>query len=198
MSLPRARASQFRARSPATARPCEVDYCSNSTDRSSNMNKRKPGNRNLEISAIGLSCIMKITRIGSQRSVKGPADWFTGSVHIDPLFQPNNPARTSGACVTFEPGARTVVSQRLELRQPRKTATTRASAVHFVTKASRASVSSGPNRSTFLRRSATDFASLTCSRGCARRVRRLSSASGYRGAAILAASSWRPTAQVDT
>jgi NAD(P)-dependent dehydrogenase (short-subunit alcohol dehydrogenase family) len=39
---------------------------------------------------------------------KGPADWFTGTVRIDPLFQANAPARASGASVTFEPGARTV------------------------------------------------------------------------------------------
>ena len=40
-------------------------------------------------------------------SAIGPADWFTGTVRIDPLFQPQAPARTVGACVTFEPGART-------------------------------------------------------------------------------------------
>ena len=50
---------------------------------------------------------MEIKRIGSQPSSKGPADWFTGTVRIDPLFQPNAPARASGASVTFEPGART-------------------------------------------------------------------------------------------
>ena len=50
---------------------------------------------------------MEIKRIGSQPSSKGPADWFAGTVRIDPLFQPNAPARTSGASVTFEPGART-------------------------------------------------------------------------------------------
>jgi quercetin dioxygenase-like cupin family protein len=50
---------------------------------------------------------MKIQRIGSQPSTKGPADWFTGSVRIDPLFQPTAPARAAGASVTFEPGART-------------------------------------------------------------------------------------------
>jgi quercetin dioxygenase-like cupin family protein len=50
---------------------------------------------------------MEIKRIGSQPSVKGPEDWFTGTVRIDPLFQPNAPARTSCASVTFEPGART-------------------------------------------------------------------------------------------
>src|SRR3989440_3230714 len=50
---------------------------------------------------------MEIKRIGSQSSTKGPADWFTGTVRIDPLFQPTDPARTAGAMVTFEPGART-------------------------------------------------------------------------------------------
>ena len=50
---------------------------------------------------------MEIKRVGSQPSVKGPADWFTGAVRIDPLFQINAPARASGASVTFEPSART-------------------------------------------------------------------------------------------
>jgi quercetin dioxygenase-like cupin family protein len=50
---------------------------------------------------------MEIKRVGSQASTKGPADWFTGSVRIDPLFQANAPARAAGASVTFEPGART-------------------------------------------------------------------------------------------
>ena len=50
---------------------------------------------------------MEIKRIGSQPSSKGPADWFTGTVRIDPLFQVNAPARAAGASVTFEPGART-------------------------------------------------------------------------------------------
>ena len=50
---------------------------------------------------------MEIKRNGSQPSVQGPADWFTGAVRIDPLFQPPAPARVQGACVTFEPGART-------------------------------------------------------------------------------------------
>ena len=50
---------------------------------------------------------MEIKRIGSQPSSKGPADWFTGTVRIDPLFQANAPARAAGASVTFEPGART-------------------------------------------------------------------------------------------
>jgi quercetin dioxygenase-like cupin family protein len=44
---------------------------------------------------------------GSQPSSKGPAEYFTGAVRIDPLFQANAPARVAGASVTFEPGART-------------------------------------------------------------------------------------------
>ena len=50
---------------------------------------------------------MEIKKCGSQSSGKGPADWFTGIVRVDPLFQANDPARASGASVTFEPGART-------------------------------------------------------------------------------------------
>ncbi|MDB5232184.1 MAG: transcriptional regulator [Chitinophagaceae bacterium] len=50
---------------------------------------------------------MEIIRIGTQPSGKGPADWFTGSVRIDPLFQPNDARRAAAAVVTFEPGART-------------------------------------------------------------------------------------------
>jgi quercetin dioxygenase-like cupin family protein len=50
---------------------------------------------------------MEIKRAGSQPSGKGPADWFTGVVRIDPLFQALDPARAAGNSVTFEPGART-------------------------------------------------------------------------------------------
>jgi len=50
---------------------------------------------------------MNIKRNGSQPSTKGQADYFTGSVRIDPLFQAPDPARVAGASVTFEPGART-------------------------------------------------------------------------------------------
>lgn len=50
---------------------------------------------------------MKITRVGSQPSAKGPADWFTGMVRLDSPFQGTAPARVGGAIVTFEPGART-------------------------------------------------------------------------------------------
>ena len=52
-------------------------------------------------------CPMDIKRAGSQPSSKGPADWFTGTVRVDPLFQARDPARAAGASVTFEPGART-------------------------------------------------------------------------------------------
>ena len=50
---------------------------------------------------------MEIKRIGSQPSGKGPAEYFTGTVRIDPLCTPPDPARVAMALVTFEPGART-------------------------------------------------------------------------------------------
>jgi quercetin dioxygenase-like cupin family protein len=50
---------------------------------------------------------MDIKRIGSQPSTKGSAEYFTGSVRIDPLFQVNDPGRAVGASVTFEAGSRT-------------------------------------------------------------------------------------------
>jgi quercetin dioxygenase-like cupin family protein len=50
---------------------------------------------------------MIIKRVGSQPSGRGPAEWFTGTVRIDPLFGANEPGRAAGASVTFEPGART-------------------------------------------------------------------------------------------
>ena len=50
---------------------------------------------------------MEIRRSGSQGSGKGPADWFTGTVRIDPLLPVARPARAAGNAVTFEPGART-------------------------------------------------------------------------------------------
>ena len=50
---------------------------------------------------------MQITRSGSQPSGKGPSEYFTGVVRVDPLFQAPDPASVSGASVTFEPGART-------------------------------------------------------------------------------------------
>ncbi len=61
---------------------------------------------------------MEIKQIGSQPSAKGPAEYFTGSVRIDPLFPATDPSRVSAGLVTFEPGARTAwhthpLSQRL-------------------------------------------------------------------------------------
>jgi quercetin dioxygenase-like cupin family protein len=50
---------------------------------------------------------MEIKRSGAQPSTKGPADWFTGSVRLDPMFASPAPARAAGNAVTFEPGART-------------------------------------------------------------------------------------------
>jgi len=50
---------------------------------------------------------MKITRVGSQPSARGPGEWFTGNVRVDYLFAAEEPARAAGANVTFEPGART-------------------------------------------------------------------------------------------
>ena len=50
---------------------------------------------------------MDIRRNGSRPSGKGPSEWFTGAVRIDPLFQAPDPARVAAAHVTFEPGART-------------------------------------------------------------------------------------------
>src|SRR5260370_1277425 len=50
---------------------------------------------------------MDIKRSGSQPSGKGPDEYFTGMVRIDPLFQAPDPARVLGVSVTFEPGART-------------------------------------------------------------------------------------------
>jgi quercetin dioxygenase-like cupin family protein len=50
---------------------------------------------------------MEIKKVGSQPSIKGSAEWFTGIVRVDPLFSANEPARAGGASVTFEPSART-------------------------------------------------------------------------------------------
>jgi quercetin dioxygenase-like cupin family protein len=50
---------------------------------------------------------MEIKQAGSRPSGKGPTEWFTGTVRLDPLFEAHEPARTGGASVTFEPGART-------------------------------------------------------------------------------------------
>jgi quercetin dioxygenase-like cupin family protein len=50
---------------------------------------------------------MEIRRSGAQPSGKGPSEWFTGTVRLDPLFAPSGAARAAGNAVTFEPGART-------------------------------------------------------------------------------------------
>jgi quercetin dioxygenase-like cupin family protein len=50
---------------------------------------------------------MEIIRAGTKPSTKGPRDWFTGTVRIDPLFNSFDQTRVQGASVTFEPGART-------------------------------------------------------------------------------------------
>ena len=50
---------------------------------------------------------MEIKRNGTQPSKQGPAEWFTGTVRIDPLFPATDPAPVAGNSVTFEPGART-------------------------------------------------------------------------------------------
>ncbi|SRR6266496_4957114 len=50
---------------------------------------------------------MELKRNGTQPSGRGPDEYFTGNVRIDPLFEAPDPARARGASVTFEPGART-------------------------------------------------------------------------------------------
>ncbi|POZ99579.1 cupin domain-containing protein [Pseudomonas sp. MWU12-2312b] len=74
--------------------------------------------KNLAASALALSLIafetqaqetpmLTVTPNGSQPSMKGPADYFTGTVRVDAPFKGTEPAQVSGATVTFEPGART-------------------------------------------------------------------------------------------
>ena len=96
-----ARTTAFRGPLPALARPGGV-----------------PGRRRVAVGGLALftaasglrerrSEAMEIKRAGSQPSGKGPAEYFTGAVRVDPLFQAADPARVAGALVTFEPGART-------------------------------------------------------------------------------------------
>ena len=73
----------------------------------SGINKGPSTESGKEIAQIPENAEMEIKKSGSQPSSRGPADWFTGTVRIDPLFQVNAPARAAGASVTFEPGART-------------------------------------------------------------------------------------------
>jgi quercetin dioxygenase-like cupin family protein len=58
------------------------------------------------VAAEAMKQTQTISRAGSQASVKGPAEYFTGNVRVDPLFPANDSAPFSGAYVTFEPGAR--------------------------------------------------------------------------------------------
>lgn len=60
----------------------------------------------LAISAPVVAQDVQIQRNGSQPSGKGPAEFFSGAVRVDPMFQMQAPARTRGGLVTFEPGAR--------------------------------------------------------------------------------------------
>jgi quercetin dioxygenase-like cupin family protein len=75
------------------------------------LNKIIPGNQKktqgIRLPKLAKGTEMEIKRSGSQPSGKGLAEYFTGAVRIDPLFQPKDPARALGASVTFEPGART-------------------------------------------------------------------------------------------
>src|SRR5436853_6635816 len=67
-----------------------------------------PGKLNHTTSLLNHSIMdIEITRNGSQPSNKGPADWFSGTTRIDPLFAAKESARAAAALVTFEPGART-------------------------------------------------------------------------------------------
>src|SRR5467141_4112318 len=66
-----------------------------------------PGTTKAAWGTVGGTKAMEIKRCGSQSSGKGQADYFTGAVRIDPLFQTPDPARVVGASVTVEPGART-------------------------------------------------------------------------------------------
>jgi quercetin dioxygenase-like cupin family protein len=66
----------------------------------------KPSENFVHCSSIKI-IIMIITRIGTQPSAKGPEEWFTGTVRIDPLYSANDVRRAAAAIVTFEPGART-------------------------------------------------------------------------------------------
>lgn len=67
----------------------------------------------LSLAAAGVSAqergaSLSVTPAGTQASIKGQADFFTGAVRVDSLFQAPKPARVGGGTVTFEPGARTV------------------------------------------------------------------------------------------
>ena len=67
----------------------------------------RPGASRADAGTAAAAPALRLARAGTQASMKGPAEWFTGTVRIDPLFAAVPPGRTSGTSVTFEPGART-------------------------------------------------------------------------------------------
>ena len=62
---------------------------------------------NIQTETSVTSGVVSVACAGSHKTFAGPAEWFTGTVRIDPLFNPAAPDRVQGAIVTFEPGART-------------------------------------------------------------------------------------------
>ncbi len=71
------------------------------------MTTRAAAARESNVTTQGRNGAMQITRAGSQPSNKGSADYFTGTVRVDPLFPVREPGRVSAGSVTFQPGART-------------------------------------------------------------------------------------------
>jgi len=67
----------------------------------------RPGASGADAGTAAAAPALRLARAGTQASTKGPAEWFTGAVRVDPLFAAVPPGRTWGASVTFEPGART-------------------------------------------------------------------------------------------
>src|SRR5215217_1945303 len=87
-------------------------YCAKSTRKGSSQSadavlRDHKAPDGLDGALVAMRSAMNITRAGSQPSGKGPADWFTGTVRLDPLIQTREPSRVAGATVTFELGART-------------------------------------------------------------------------------------------
>jgi quercetin dioxygenase-like cupin family protein len=82
-----------------------LDTCGNRIESAMSLNMLSAGRRSAQVAK--RRATVEVKRSGSQPSGKGPADWFTGTVRIDPLFSPPDLARVGGASVTFEPGART-------------------------------------------------------------------------------------------
>src|SRR5437879_6934510 len=104
---PRRLAARVKLRSSATARNADRTLSSSRTIREPYSLTLVDYSRYCRAVPPVTIAPMDIKRAGSQPSSKGPADWFTGTVRVDPLFQAPDPARAAGASVTFEPGART-------------------------------------------------------------------------------------------